>query len=34
MDFLNIYLNTFSKDNKIKKLYFLNIELTFINVGL
>ena len=34
LDFLWIYSNTFSRDNKTKKFCFLNMKLVFINVGL
>ena len=34
LDFLWIYLNTFGKNNKTKKFYFLNMKLAFINIGL
>lgn len=33
-DFLQIYLNTFNKDNNTKKLCFLKKKIVFINTSL
>ena len=34
INFLWVYLNIFDRDNKIKKLDFLNIKFAFININL
>lgn len=34
IDFLQIHLNIFNRDNKIEKLDFLNIKSALINIGL